>query len=129
MIRAAVFASVLLLANGAHAQARGPETTRERCDRQGGANPDLLRCFAGPRASEDARLNRAYKAAMARLRSPADKLALRDAQRDWIKSRDAECLPFYDETQYGQQGKLDGEECVERRSSQRADELERIGRR
>jgi uncharacterized protein YecT (DUF1311 family) len=126
MIRVLAVASFLLLATPS-AQAHG-ETTRERCDRRGGSNMELLQCFSGPRSAQDARLNRVYQALMARLK-PAQRLALRDEQRAWIKDRDAECLPFYDETQYGQQGKLDGEECVERRTRERADELARIGRR
>jgi uncharacterized protein YecT (DUF1311 family) len=122
-------AALLLLAAAPAVHAQRPADTRERCDRQGGSNPGLMQCLSGPRIAEDARLNRAYKAAMARLKTPAQKLTLRDAQRAWIKDRDAECLPFYDEAQYGQQGRLDGEACVARRSGQRADDLERIGRR
>jgi uncharacterized protein YecT (DUF1311 family) len=107
----------------------GQGDTRERCDRQGGSDMELFQCFAGGRAAEDARLNRAYKAAMARLKTPARKLALREAQRAWIKDRDAECSPFYDETQYGRQGPLEGEACIESRSRARADELEQMARR
>ena len=125
-----LLASVLpLLAAAPLAHAQRPADTGERCDRRGGSNASLMRCFSEPRIAEDARLNRAYKAAMARLRTPAQKMSLRDEQRAWIKDRDAECQPFYDETQYGQQGKLEGEACVARRDRDRADELERIGRR
>jgi uncharacterized protein YecT (DUF1311 family) len=126
MIRVLAVASLLLLAAPA-ALAHG-ETTRERCDRRGGSNMELFRCFAGPRAAEDARLNRVYQALMARLK-PGQRLALRDEQRAWIKDRDAECMPFYDPAQYGQQGKLDGEECMTDRTRDRADQLARIGRR
>jgi uncharacterized protein YecT (DUF1311 family) len=126
MIRVLAIASLLLLA--APAALAHAETTRERCDRQGGSNMELMQCFSGPRAAEDARLNRVYQALMARLK-PAQRLALRNEQRAWIKDRDAECMPFYDETQYGQLGKLDGEECITARTRFRADELARIGRR
>jgi len=127
MIRVLAIAAVLLLAAPAASQAHG-ETTRERCDRLGGSNMELMQCFSGPRIAEDARLNRVYQALMARLK-PAQRLALRNEQRAWIKDRDAECMPYYDETQYGQQGKLDGEECMTDRTRGRADELARIGRR
>ncbi|PIB94781.1 hypothetical protein CSW62_20350 [Caulobacter sp. FWC2] len=89
---------------------------------------EQVQCFAGSRVAEDARLNRVYKALMARLK-PAQRLALRDEQRAWIKDRDAACLPYYDETQYGQQGKVDGEECIIDRTILRANALARIGRR
>ncbi len=126
MIRVLAVASLLLAAPVA-SQAHG-ETTRERCARRGESNVELFQCFAGPRADEDARLNRVYKALMARLK-PAQRLALRDEQRAWIKDRDAECLPYYDETQYGRQGKMDGEECMTDRTIVRANALARIGRR
>ena len=74
---------------------------------------------------EDARLNRAYKAAMARMPTAQRRIALRDAQRAWIKARDAEC---YDDWP-GAGAKLEMASCYYDRASLRADALERMARR
>jgi len=40
----------------------------------------------------DADLNKQYQAQMAYLKNPAQKQALKDAQRKWVAFRDADCL-------------------------------------
>lgn len=47
-------------------------------------------CYEKEFPAQDARLNLAYKKILADL-DAAQKTALRDAQRDWIKSRDSTC--------------------------------------
>jgi uncharacterized protein YecT (DUF1311 family) len=63
---------------------------------------------------------------MLRRKAPAARAALRDAQRAWITSRDAECRPLYDQDQNGAQGAVEGETCVLDHTRERADELERL---
>ncbi len=65
-----------------------------RCLNSGDALKGVTVAMAGCTNAElqkqDARLNRAYKAAMAK-RSKPQQASLRTAQRAWIKRRDAEC--------------------------------------
>jgi uncharacterized protein YecT (DUF1311 family) len=76
----------------------------------------MIQCSEEEAGRQDARLNAAYKAAMARV---ADKNALRAAQRKWIVSRDKECTD-----DGGQAGALNATECVAIKSARRANELE-----
>lgn len=66
----------------------------DRCLNSGDAIKGVTVAMAGCTNEElqkqDARLNRAYKAVMAR-RSKAEQAKLRTVQRAWIKRRDAEC--------------------------------------
>ena len=93
---------VLLALAGQGAQAMAPKIDPEkeyspaydRCLNSGDALKGVTAAMAGctneELAKQDARLNRAYKAAMAG-RSKADQAKLRTVQRAWIKRRDAEC--------------------------------------
>ena len=74
-------------------------------------------CAQTEMASQDARLNKAYQQVMRQLASqPAQRIALRDEQRSWLKARDYEC-------------KIDGETidtaCLVTKTATRANELER----
>src|SRR5271157_2993308 len=53
---------------------------------------DKAICDDGEDTAGDRDLARIYARTMARLHSKADKIALRDSQRAWIKRRDATCL-------------------------------------
>lgn len=79
--------------------------------------PEMIQCSEEEAGRQDARLNAAYKAAMARV---ADKNALRAAQRKWIVSRDKACA----DDDGGQAGMLNATECVAIKSARRANELE-----
>jgi len=74
-------------------------------------------CAQTEMAAQDARLNKAYQQVMHQLdRDPAKKLALRDAQRSWLKKRDYDC-------------KVDGntidDGCLVEKTAVRANELEK----
>ena len=125
-MRFLVVAIVLLLAAPAVQAQPAPSKRPSAVDRcmDAGINMEILMCVSSLTQVQDARLNRAYKAAMARLK-PERKTTLRSAQRAWIASRDAECLPYTDEAEFGRQGKIDAEVCVLDQTRQRAGELER----
>lgn len=129
MIRTLAVATVLVLlaAPAADAQARRPRplSVSEEADRCNGSNPEILDCVARILDREDARLNRAYKAALARLRAP-QQAALRAEQRQWIKDRDAECEN--EEDQGAAQASIYQTICHAEWTDARADELERYGR-
>lgn len=126
MIRVLVAAVLLLAAPAAQAQGRKPMTASERADKTcGGSNPEILSCVAGFLDREDARLNRAYKAALTRMR-PAQQDQLRREQRQWIKARDAECEAELEGG--GGQASIYATVCVLRLTETRADDLERMAR-
>ncbi|MBO9708336.1 MAG: DUF1311 domain-containing protein [Caulobacter sp.] len=129
MMRLAVVAVLLAAAPAVlHAAPSKPgaRSAEERCLDTPGPNIEILNCLSGLTQAQDARLNRAYKAAMGRQKTPAARTALRAAQRAWITSRDEDCMPYYDQVQYGAQGGIEGEQCVLDRTRERADALERL---
>ena len=125
-MRVLVAATVLFLTAAPAVQAQPTPSRRpsavDRC-MDAGINMEILMCVSGLTHIQDARLNRAYKAAMARLK-PERKMALRSAQRAWIVSREEDCGVYLDEREYGQQGKIEAEVCVLDRTRERASELE-----
>ena len=60
-----------------------------------GITPEENDCARAERERQDVRLNKAYKQLMAQL-SESRKKQLREAQRLWIKYRDANCDFYYD---------------------------------
>ena len=79
------------LSAGAQATDDGYSTTYSACmDESGGVTMNMLDCMGSEAEQQDARLNENYKAAMQAL-TPAQQTQLRDAQRLWIKFRDADC--------------------------------------
>lgn len=96
-------------------------STYEKCiDDAAGAMPDMIECSNKESARQDARLNAAYKTAMA---ATADKDGLRSRQRQWIKERDQECALDKDG---GQAAMLTSYDCVATKTANRAAELEAI---
>ncbi len=70
-----------------HAQCDNPKTNQERAQ-----------CIGGELRGSDATINQVYGNLMKSL-SPAEKTALRDEQRAWIKARDKKCgLPISSRT-------------------------------
>ena len=126
MIRVLALAALLLAAAPA-AQAAEPPSVIDRCTSgpEGGGNPYAVDCINRQFDIEDARLNRAYQAALARL-APKPRQALRVEQRTWLKGRD-DC-PYSREAD-GADFVLLIADCVYSRTRDRADELERYGGR
>lgn len=129
MIRVlAVTAAVLLTpAVPNPAQAGAPSSVIDRCasEPDGDSNGVAVACIYRQVDIEDLRLNRAYKAALARL-TPAQQTSLRVEQRAWLKARN-DC-PFSREAD-GADFVLLVADCVYQRTRDRADELERYPRR
>jgi uncharacterized protein YecT (DUF1311 family) len=84
----------------------------------------MIDCIGKEVAVQDARLNRAYQAALMRLERPRQKAALQKAQRAWIAFRDADCASYVDED-WGSMARVEANQCVLDHTRQRADELER----
>ncbi len=105
-MRRALGLAVIALAFGAaeHAHAVRPDPLAarytkayDRClntgDAARGVDPAMQQCNADELARQDARLNQAYGAAMARL-SPAARADLRLHERAWIRHRDQVCQRY-----------------------------------
>lgn len=98
-------------------------SVHSRCiERAGTSMPDMIQCGEDEASRQDARLNTAYKNAMS---TATDKEALKSAQRQWIKARDAECAPEED-VSGGQAALLNAVDCIAIKSAIRAEELERM---
>lgn len=91
-------------------------------DKSGGVTVDMLNCIGAETKSQDARLNKAYKEVMSQL-SPARKKQLQDAQRAWIKYRDANCN-FYADPDGGTMATVSSNDCFMSATASRAKELE-----
>ncbi len=126
MIRTLLVAAALVLMAAPAADAQSRRSISDEVDHcPGESNMELLQCAAGIGNREDARLNRAYKAALARLTPPRQQ-ALRVTQRRWIKDRDAQCQAEFDGG--GAQAGIYGTACLARVTHDRALELEQTAR-
>lgn len=89
-----------------------------------GVTAALLECTGNEFEKQDGRLNRAYGSAMA-VRQAADKDALRNAQRAWIKKRDSQCA---DDPDGGTLAIVLASDCRLSMTTARAIELEGMAR-
>lgn len=85
---------------------------------------NMIDCIGQEHERQDARLNRVYKEIMAIL-SAERKTALRNAQRAWLKYREANCEFYYD-PDGGSLARVEGNDCFMRETAERAKELEGI---
>jgi uncharacterized protein YecT (DUF1311 family) len=91
-------------------------------DKANGANPDMIDCIMAEAKQQDARLNENYKRLMSKL-SEERKKTLLEAQRAWIRFRDANCA-FWDDPAGGQSAAITAKECFLTMTADRASELE-----
>lgn len=91
-------------------------------DKAGGITANMLDCIGAETKRQDARLNQAYKDVMAQL-SAARKKQLQEAQRAWIKYRDANCS-FYADPDGGTIAAVNSNDCFMSATASRAKELE-----
>ena len=120
MIRRAVgglAASAIVAGAAGAAPARDPVEARytpgyQRClDAPGGQSTlGMIDCADGELKVQDARLNAAYRKAMAAL-NPRQKAKLLAAQRAWVAFRDAECASFEDQD-WGTISRINAADCV-----------------
>ena len=93
-------------------------------DRSKGVTGEMLDCMGAEFERQDARLNENYKKLMAKL-SGKRKEALLEAQRAWIKFRDANCNFYYD-PEGGSAAHLAGTDCNLNTTADRAAELRNL---
>lgn len=117
--------AVSALSAGAHAADDGYNPTYSACmDESGGVTMNMLDCIGSETEQQDARLNQNYKAAMQAL-TPTQQTQLRDAQRLWIKFRDADCALLGSLTG-GSIDRINSTSCFLDMTKQRADDLGRF---
>lgn len=126
MIRIATFCAAAVMAcapYAAHAQAHELSRQHTACMAQSnGVTSDMIECITAEFQRQDVRLNKAYKAAMSDLPPPRKK-QLQEAQRAWIKFRDANC-GFYADPDGGSLARVNGNDCMMSATAERARELE-----
>lgn len=91
-------------------------------DNSGGVTVEMHNCIGDEHASQDARLNQAYKKLTSQL-SADRKKELLAAQRLWIQYRDANCK-FYADPDGGTMATINAASCGLEMTAQRAKELE-----
>ena len=120
------FCAVFAIAAASHAAGAhetGLSKQHAACmDKSGGTTMGMIECITAETQRQDARLNKAYKALIAEL-SPERKKQLQEAQRVWIKYRDANCA-FYDDPDGGTLARVNANACMMTSTAERAGELE-----
>jgi uncharacterized protein YecT (DUF1311 family) len=93
-------------------------------DKSGGITAAMLECTSDEKARQDALLNQNYKTLMSKLSAKRKKMLL-EAQRAWIKFRDANCN-FYFDPEGGTAALLAGNGCFLQATADRAKELSNL---
>ena len=87
-----------------------------------GVTSNMIDCIGTETKLQDTRLNKAYKEVIGQL-SPSRKKELQDAQRSWIKYKDANCN-FYADPDGGSMAILNSNDCFMMSTASRAKEIE-----
>jgi uncharacterized protein YecT (DUF1311 family) len=93
-------------------------------DKAGGVTASMIDCMSTETKQQDAKLNKAYKDVLSLL-SPNRKRQLQEAQRLWIKYREANCKFYYD-PDGGTMARVSANNCFMTATADRAKELESI---
>jgi uncharacterized protein YecT (DUF1311 family) len=93
-------------------------------DKSGGVTAEIIACTSDEKARQDARLNENYNKLMSKLSAKRQKMLL-EAQRAWIKFRDANCT-FYFDPEGGTAALLAETGCFLQATADRATELRNI---
>ncbi|CAK0738590.1 exported hypothetical protein [Gammaproteobacteria bacterium] len=83
-----------------------------------------VKCVLAETKRQEVRMDRAYKQATATL-EPRPKARFQEAQRQWVKYRDAQCS-FYALLYVGVQGSAEAADCALTATTERAAELEKM---
>lgn len=114
-------ATVMLVISNACAEETYSPTFNSCVKASKGATDSLVACYSAETKLQDTRLNSNYKKAMSVLAAP-QKQKLLDAQRQWVKFRDADCGMYYGLTG-GTIDILNGSDCELSTTKKRADDL------
>ena len=107
-----------------HIQAGDREISQEysTClEQSNGVTSEMINCILAETVRQDARLNENYKRLLSKLATER-KNTLIEAQRAWIKFRDANC-GFYADPKGGSAARMAANECILNATAHRAKEL------
>lgn len=93
-------------------------------EKAAGETAGMLDCIDDETKAQDAKLNAAYKAAISGLDQSRTK-QLQEAQRAWIKFRDANCQ-FYADPNGGTNAAVAANDCLLSQTASRANELKNM---
>jgi uncharacterized protein YecT (DUF1311 family) len=96
------------------------------CMNKSVSTQDMVECIDSGYKTQDARLNNAYKLLQKNLSADREKQLL-EAQRLWIKYREANCSFYYD-PDGGSMARLSANDCMMMSTAMRAKELENLAR-
>jgi uncharacterized protein YecT (DUF1311 family) len=96
------------------------------CMNKSVSTQDMVECIDSGYKAQDARLNNAYKLLQKNLSADREKQLL-EAQRLWIKYREANCSFYYD-PDGGSMARLSANDCMMMSTAMRAKELENLAR-
>jgi uncharacterized protein YecT (DUF1311 family) len=120
----AAISLVLLLGARLAASADG-EMTKEHSaclEKANGVTAEMINCMLAETIRQDARLNENYKKLLSKVATDR-KTALIEAQRAWIRFRDANC-GFYANPEGGSAARMPANECILNTTADRAKELQ-----
>lgn len=119
-MKALLIAAALLAPAVAQA---APKSALDRCLASKAAYTTMgqVQCVSDAVRVQDARLNKNYAKAMAKL-TPEQQEKLRNAQRAWIAFKDADCQSLQDDD-WGTMSRVTANMCALDRTTERADEL------
>jgi len=122
---AVVFIGCLMKVSAQDEKAIGLSREYEGCmDKSGGVTASMLDCIGAETKRQDARLNKVYKDVIAQM-DEGGKKRLLEAQRAWIKFRDAD-VDLYRDPNGGTAATLAGADRYLMMTAQRAAELEKF---
>ena len=122
-MRALLIAVALAAAVPAVGQAAQKPSALDRClaSPDGASTMGQVQCIGDAVSVQDARLNKNYTKAMAKL-TPEQKDKLRAAQRAWLVFKQADCVSLQDDD-WGTMSRVTANMCALDRTTERADEL------
>lgn len=95
-------------------------------EKAGGVTAAMHECISAETKVHDVKLNANYKALSAKL-PPERRAALLEAQRAWLKYRDANCR-FYADPEGGTMAGVEASDCFLRMTADRAKEIAELTR-
>jgi uncharacterized protein YecT (DUF1311 family) len=117
--------SLALLLGARLAASADREMTKEHSaclEKANGVTAEMINCMLAETIRQDARLNENYKKLLSKLATER-KTALIEAQRAWIRFRDANC-GFYANPEGGSAARMAANECILNATADRAKELQ-----
>jgi uncharacterized protein YecT (DUF1311 family) len=118
---------VLTFGPTAYSADEGLSKKYSSCMNKSISTQDMVECIDSEYKAQDARLNKAYKLLQQNLSADRKKQLL-EAQRLWIKYRDANCGFYYD-PDGGSMARLSANDCMMISTAMRAKELENLAKK